>query len=195
MAANRNKRYRRSIRLQGFDYSQAGAYFVTICTQERACLFGDVLDGDMRLNDAGEVVEQCWLAIPIHFPAVVLDAFVVMPNHVHGIVIIIDRAVGAKNFSPLVPGKNAEVRTPNRSPSKTLGSIVRGFKIGVTKWFRESRSTEKVWQRNYYEHIIRNEEALSLIRQYIENNPMQWAYDRENPAAISGELEAAWLVI
>jgi len=192
MAANRNKHYRRSIRLQGFDYSQAGAYFVTICTQERACLFGEVLDGDMRLNDAGGVVEQCWLAIPIHFPDVVLDAVVVMPNHVHGIVITIDRAVGAKKFSPL-RGENAEVRTPNRSPSKTIGSIVRGFKIGVTKWFRESRGKEKVWQRNYYEHIIRNEEALSRIRQYIENNPMQWAYDRENPAATSVELEAAWL--
>ena len=178
--------------MQGFDYSQPGAYFVTICTQERACLFGDVLDGDMRLNDAGRIVEQCWLAIPIHFPDAVLDAFVVMPNHVHGIVVIIDRAVGAKNFSSQ-PRKNKAVRTPNRSPSKTIGSIVRGFKIGVTKWFRESRGTEKVWQRNYYEHIVRDEEALSRIRQYIENNPMQWAYDRENPAAINVELETAWL--
>jgi REP-associated tyrosine transposase len=192
MATNRNRRRRRSIRLQGFDYSQVGTYFVTICTQERACLFGDVLNGDMRLNAAGRIVEQFWLAIPIHFPDVVLDAFVVMPNHVHGIVIIIDRAVGAKNFSPL-PRKDAEVRTPNRSPSKTIGSIVRGFKIGVTKWFREGRGAEKVWQRNYYEHIVRDEEALSRIRQYIENNPMQWAHDRENPAAISVELEAAWL--
>ncbi len=191
MTTNRNKHRRRSIRLQGFDYSQAGAYFVTICTQERVCLFGDVLDGHVRLNDAGRIVEQCWLAMPIHFPDAVLDAFVVMPNHVHGIVIIIDRTVGAKNFSPL-PRKDAKVRTPNRSPSKTIGSIVRGFKIGVTKWFRESRVTEKVWQRNYYEHIIRDEEALSRIRQYVNNNPMQWAYDRENPAAIRMELEAAW---
>jgi REP element-mobilizing transposase RayT len=98
MDANQNKRHRRSIRLQGFDYSQTGAYFVTICTRERACIFGEVIDGEMRLNNAGDVVDQCWLAIPRHFPDVDLDAYVVMPNHVHGIVVMTDRAVGAKNF-------------------------------------------------------------------------------------------------
>src|SRR5512146_2828735 len=115
MQHNKDIHHRRSIRLRDFDYSQAGAYFVTICTYERACRFGDVVDGDMRLNEAGRIVEQCWAAIPIHFPDVVLDAFVVMPNHVHGIVIITRKTVGAKNFSPL-PGRGAEVRTP-RSPS------------------------------------------------------------------------------
>lgn len=191
MLTNRDNRHRRSIRLQGFDYSGPGAYFVTICTQGRTCLFGDVVDSKIRLNDAGTMVEKCWLAIPLHFPDVILDEFVVMPNHIHGIVVIKDGVVGAKNFSPL-RNNNADVRGL-RSPSKTIGSVIRGFKIGVTKWFREGRGADNVWQRNYYEHIIRDEESLNRIRQYIHENPMQWAYDRENPAAINAELDAAWL--
>ena len=135
MNVNQNIHRRRSIRLQDFDYARTGAYFVTICTRERACLFGEVVGGDMRLNDDGKAVEACWLAIPTHFPSVHLDAIVVMPNHVHGIVVIADRVVGAKNLSPL-HDKTATTCNPIRSPSKTIGSIVRGFKIGVTKWFR-----------------------------------------------------------
>jgi REP element-mobilizing transposase RayT len=135
----------------------------------------------MRLNEAGRIVEQCWAAIPSHFPDVVLDAFIVMPNHVHGIVIFTGKTVGAKNVSPL-PGT-----------SKTIGSIVRGFKIGVTKWFRGNCGIGEVWQRNYYEHIIRDDESLNRIREYIRNNPMRWAFDRENPTATEMEPEAAWL--
>ncbi len=100
------KHHRRSIRLKGYDYSQAGAYFVTICTQNRECLFGDIVDGEMMLNDAGQMVEQCWYDIPLHFPHAGLDEFVVMPNHIHGIVVINANVgaknVGAKNFSPLL---------------------------------------------------------------------------------------------
>ena len=191
METNRNRRRRRSIRLRDFDYSQAGAYFVTVCTQERRCRFGDVVDGDMRLNEAGRIVEQCWLAIPSHFPDVILDAFVVMPNHVHGIVAIVDGTVRAKNCSPL-QDNIMTIRKPLRSPSKTIGSIVRGFKVGVTKWFRENGAIDEVWQRNYYEHVIRRDESLNRIREYIQNIPMQWAYDRENPVAIKVEPEVAW---
>ena len=97
MTFDPEKHHRRSIRLKGYDYAQAGAYFVTICTQHRACLFGEVVNGQMQLNDAGRFVEQCWLDIPHHFPHVELEAFVVMPNHVHGIIVITD-PVGAKNF-------------------------------------------------------------------------------------------------
>lgn len=93
-----DKHHRRSIRLPGYDYSRAGAYFVTICAQDRACLFGDIADGVMRLNDAGRVVERCWHEIPIHFPHVELDEFVIMPNHVHGIIVIVENHVGAKNW-------------------------------------------------------------------------------------------------
>jgi REP element-mobilizing transposase RayT len=175
MTFDPEKHHRRSIRLKGYDYAQAGAYFVTIVTHGRECLFGDVVDGQMQLNNAGRFAEQCWLDIPHHFLHVELDAFVVMPNHVHGIIVIPD-FVGAKNFSPLPDG------TPFLSRSRTIGSVVRGFKIGVTKWLRINIDISAVWQRNYYEHIIRNEESLDRIREYIVNNPLQWAVDRENPS-------------
>jgi len=176
------KHHRHSIRLKGYDYSQAGAYFVTICTQNRECLFGDITDAGMVLNEGGKVVERCWHDIPSHFPQVELDAFVVMPNHVHGILVIVD-TVGAKNVSPLptLPGT-----------SKTVGSVVRGFKIGVTKWFRNNTNVRDVWQRNYYEHIIRNEQSLNRIRQYILDNPARWAFDCANPTATTPEPEDAW---
>ncbi len=179
-----NKHHRRSIRLKGFDYTQEGAYFVTICTQNQACLFGEIVNEQMRLNDVGEVADICWRAIPEHFPRVVLDAFVIMPNHVHGIIWIgpENRAnVGAKNFSPLPPRPSQRGASEFRSPSKTVGSIVRGFKIGVTKWVRSNKNFYTVWQRNYYEHIIRNETALNRLRQYIADNPASWADDQENP--------------
>jgi len=184
-----DKHQRRSIRLQGFDYAQEGAYFVTICVHNRTCLFGDVLDNRMQLNDAGQIAKECWRAIPGHFRHVELDAFVIMPNHSHGILCIGDDAfvantgaytVGAKNFSPLPPGASAF-----RSPSKTVGSIVRGFKIGVTKWIRANTDIHEVWQRNYYEHIIRDDAALNQIRQYIIENPARWSEDTENPARLS----------
>ena len=171
MPYNPRIHHRRSIRLQHYDYSQPGAYFVTICVQDRACLFGDVVDGEMRLNDAGHTAQECWHAIPIHFSHVDLDAFVVMPNHVHGILVVVDSLAseGAKNFSPL------------RGTSKTVGSVVRGFKIGVTTWMRTNTVIHGVWQRNYWEHIVRDESELNRIREYIVNNPGQWEMDRLYP--------------
>jgi putative transposase len=173
------RRNRRSIRLQGYDYSQAGAYFVTLCTQNRECLFGEIVDGEMRMNDAGNIARQCWDNIPIHFPHVDLDEFVVMPNHIHGIVVITDN-VGGKNFSPL-PQTTRPCGT-----SKTIGSIVRGFKIGVTKWMRNNTPIYDVWQRNYWEHIVRNEPELNRIREYIHNNPTQWELDKLHPSSLYG---------
>ncbi|MFH0998660.1 MAG: transposase [Pseudomonadota bacterium] len=175
---------RRSIRLKGYNYSRKGAYFVTVCIRNRACLFGEVVAGDMRLNNAGHAAKTCWIAIPDHFPLAALDVFAVMPNHVHGIIWIVDDPtnpdiVGAKNFSPLhSPQQNTTVF---RSPTKTIGSIVRGFKIGVTKWMRANMDIHDVWQRNFYEHIIRDENALNRIRQYIAENPERWMEDAENP--------------
>ena len=167
-----NKR-RQSLRLKGYDYSRSGAYFVTICTHNRRCLFGEIKDADMVLNQAGVAASECWRKIPEHFPQVELDAYVIMPNHVHGI-LVINETVGAKNFSPLPSGRP-------RGTSKTIGSVVRGYKIGVTKWMRQNTTACNVWQRNYYEHIIRNETELNRIREYIRNNPAQWDTDRENP--------------
>jgi len=137
--------HRRSIRLPHYDYAQPGGYFIAICTQNRVCLFGDIINGKTVLNDAGMMVEKCWNEIPQHFPNAILDEYALMPNHFHGIIII----VGANNYSPL--------HNPRMGTSKTIGSIIRGFKIGVTKWFREKSPDFVVWQRNYYERVIRGE--------------------------------------
>ena len=142
----------------------------------------------MRLNEAGQIAEACWLAIPEHFPHVELDAFVVMPNHVHGIIVIADTGektgvgasgtiVGAKNLSP----ESSTTDWSQAGTSKTIGSIVRGFKIGVTKWMRTNTDVHNVWQRNYFEHIVRDQASLNRIRLYITTNPEQWANDTENP--------------
>jgi len=181
----RHKNHRRSIRLKGYDYTQAGAYFVTICTKDRACLFGDVADGVMRLNQMGHIVRQCWLAIPDHFPHVLLDEFVVMPNHVHGILVIMPtHDVGATHASPL---QNDDTPTRPRGPQpRSVASIVGSFKSAAAKRINEHRGTPgaPIWQRNYYEHIIRDDESLNRIRQYIAENPLHWYLDRENPNAI-----------
>jgi len=188
------KHNRRSIRLKGYDYSRAGRYFVTLNCQDRAHLFGTVVDGEMQLNEAGQVARDCWLAIPDHFPNVILHEFVIMPDHVHG---IIELVVGANDDSPppslkspsqqddLPPPpspKDGDEKTadpkqqavPFQSPSKTIGSIIRGFKIGVTKWMRANTDVHKVWQRNYHDHIIRDERAFQNISAYIRDNPKNW---------------------
>jgi len=128
----------------------------------------------MALNDAGRMVEKCWNNIPSHFPHIELDMFVVMPNHVHGI-LVMDDSVGAKNFSPVQPGQRP------CGTSKTIGSVIRGFKIGVTKWMHAHTNVRDVWQRNYYEHVIRNEDELDHIWEYIIHNPKKWEFDRDNP--------------
>lgn len=179
---NSQRRHRRSIRLRGYDYSQAGAYFVTVCAHDRMCLFGEIADGKMRLNEAGRIVQQCWDQIPEHFHHVELGEFIVMPNHVHGIIVIAETPnVGARHAVPL-----HAVPLPEKFCKPVPGSIptiVRSFKSAVTKRINELRDTPgaSVWQRNYYEHVIREGESLHRIREYIANNPTQWELDRENP--------------
>ena len=131
-------------------------------------------------NDAGVVVEKCWREIPDHFPQVMLEGFVLMPNHIHGIIEIVgsnDHLVGANNYSPIHSPIHSPIYLPPRGTSKTVGSIVRGFKIGVTKWFRENTDIHKVWQRNYHEHVIRDEEGYAKILEYIQYNPQKWQED------------------
>ena len=175
---------RKTIRLKNYDYAQEGAYCVTVCVNDYRCIFGDVVDEEMVLNEIGEMVDQFWNKIPEHFPHVTLDEYIVMPNHLHGIIIIVDSAVGANNYSPLKLKRAKDFsplqisflpsrQRPNGT-SKTIGSIVRGFKIGVTKWVRQNTNMENVWQRNYYEHIIRSEPELTRVREYIKNNPIRW---------------------
>jgi putative transposase len=179
---NPDVHHRRSIRLQGYDYRQIGAYFVTICTLHRICLFGDVVDGEMRLNALGRMVETEWLQTPSIRPNVELDAFVVMPNHFHAIVVIVDDYRAVNRGGVLQYGRMQYAPT-FWSPSQTIGAIIRGFKSAITKHINDLRDTPgvPVWQRNYYEHIIRNEEDLNRARDYIANNPTQWMEDETNP--------------
>ena len=234
MTYDPEKHHRRSIRLKGYDYTQPGAYFITICTQGRECLFGEIIDGEMHLNEAGQIVVQTWQDLPNHISNVQLDAFVVMPNHVHGIIIITERAGGiGAGFKParttMGPGSaggagstagpgsvgagsvgaGSEPAPTTTGPGPTAGSgpaagpgsvgaglepaptrssyglpeIVRQFKTFSARRINELRGTPgtPVWQRNYYEHIIRNESSLNRIRQYIAENPARWDADQENP--------------
>ncbi|KJS74862.1 MAG: transposase [Serpentinimonas sp.] len=194
MAYHPDLRHRRSLRLQGYDYAQAGAYFVTICTQDRACVFGAITDGAMRHNDAGRLIKSEWDALPGRFPGIEADGFIVMPNHVHGILWIpptdtpSNATVGAQFIAPSTQCATNQ-GAMNRAP--TLGDIVRAFKAVVTRRLRQMGLAEFSWQRNYYEHIIRNDEALNHIREYIVNNPLQWALDRENPENAGGAMNRA----
>lgn len=186
MGYNPEIHHRKSIRLPGYDYSREGLYFITICTHERGCLFGEIVDGQMQLNDSGNVAHKYWLAIPDHYQNTVLHEFVIMPNHVHGIIEIKEGiSVGAQYFVP--DGDNTGVQNieplqPHNKFQKlipgSIGAIIRGYKIGVTKWFRENDPQHTVWQRNYFEHIIRNEKSHHTIADYIINNPAKWADDK-----------------
>jgi len=144
----------------------------------------------MRLNEAGEIARRCWEDIPHHFPFVELDAFVIMPNHVHGVIVIQGR--GEKSFAPTsAPTFAPTIATTStaQSPSRTIGSIVRGFKIGVTKWFRANTDLYSIWQRGYYEHIIRDDTELTAIREYIVGNPARWEDDENNPTLLNNRTE------
>ena len=174
--------HRRSIRLKGYDYSSAGAYFVTVCTNNRECLFGDIREGKMVLNECGEIVSLKWKNIPAHFGNVELDEFVIMPNHIHGIIIIVDTIVGAKhslNASPLHLPLPLQYGT---SPG-SLPAIMQNFQSVTTRKINQIRCSlgNKFWQRNYYEHVIRNEKELNALREYIVNNPLKWDLDKDNP--------------
>ncbi len=168
--------------MKGYDYSRAGAYYVTICTQNRECLFGEITDGQMVLNDAGKIVADEWMKTGEIRNEIELDEWVVMPNHFHGIVMI------RRGDPPVAP-------TPRPLPEprpKSIGSLMSGFKSAVTKRINEIRKTPgmKLWQRNYYEHIIRNQNELNRIREYIANNPMKWEFDRENPDVSTLEISS-----
>ncbi|MEW5745929.1 MAG: transposase [Nitrospirota bacterium] len=179
-------RRRRSVRLQGYDYSREGAYFVTICIQDRACLLGEVIDGRMQLNDAGQMVTRWWNESANKFPTIESGGYIIMPNHIHSIIVI----VGAALCGCPETNKQPETGQPHRV-APTLGNIIDWFKTMTTNEYIRGARTHgwqpfngKLWQRNYYEHIIRNNDELNRIREYIINNPSRWAEDENNPANI-----------
>ena len=204
MNSKTNLPQRRAMRLRNYDYSQPGAYFVTICVQHRECLFGTITDGKMRLNKIGQIVVERWNQIPQHFSSVELGESVIMPNHMHGI--IAWGIAGTRIPHPLVearslhPSENATNRrgevsssvdpNPTRRgevPSPALGKIVAYFKYQSTKHINQHHNTPRtrIWQRNYYDHVIRDNPDLQRLRQYIQDNPMKWELDQlhhDNPS-------------
>lgn len=226
-------RYRRkSIRLKGYDYSRPGFYFITISTKNQAWFFGEIRNGCMQLSEGGKVVLSCWNEIPIHYPKIKLHPFIIMPNHIHGILEITGSTKGTENpqyddplvmiphagipdvgvqyFEPLqdfplhresdeliqniesMPNGHQREQESIKSGSVKLineyqhiipgsiGSIVRGFEIGVTKWFRKNTEIHTVWQRNFYDSIIQTPKAYRSISNYIINNPKNWDKDEFN---------------
>ncbi|BBC26324.1 transposase [Pseudanabaena sp. ABRG5-3] len=255
MKYDREKHHRRSIRLKGYDYSSVGSYFITICTFQRECLFGTISDGEMRLNQYGKIVHSHWQNLPKYYPRLELDEFVIMPNHIHGILFLIDNddismnhdnSVGAgladnfslenqNSFSKPAPTNgladdfafknkdlpdgagladnfalNAEsinktrpyktsiptetAPTKNFTTENNYGSpeIIRGFKTFFARRVNQIRHTSgiPVWQRNYYDHIIRDETSLKKIRQYIQTNPRLWQVDQLHPNNREDRTEA-----
>jgi putative transposase len=183
--------HRHSIRLREYDYSEAGAYFVTVCTQNRECLFGEMVDSKVILNDARRMVESIWNELHQHYKGVETDEFVVMPNHFHGIIVLenyeIVNNVGARFIAPKTRsiidpdiniGERPQKGVINYAP--TLGQIIRYFK-GKASFVGRKELPHFQWQRNYYEHIIRDENELNRLREYMINNPAQWSFDNENP--------------
>ena len=190
------KHHRRSIRMPGFDYTQPGAYFVTICTQNRDCLLGQIVNGEMQSNDAGRMVQSVWDTLPQHYPGADIDAFVVLPNHIHGIIIL----TGPIPAAPVGAGPRAcpdptqphdtDGQPRGVAPTKgmSLPDVVHRFKSLTTARYRHGvyergwqPFPRRLWQRSYYEHVVRSERALQRIREYILNNPARWDTDIENP--------------
>jgi len=199
MAYDPEIHHRKSIRLRGYDYSAPCRYFVTICAQEKACLFGGIASGQIELNNYGRIVENVWKELPLQFPLVELDRFVVMPNHFHAIAVIVDprakrvgagfprpdseqseTGVGAGFPRPMSQVLNRGGENP---PLRALGDVIRWFKYESTKRINELRGMAgwRIWQRNYYEHIILSDQSYRKIREYIADNPKNWVKDKLHP--------------
>jgi putative transposase len=178
------KHDRHSIRLRGFDYTAPAAYFVTICTYNRDLIFGAINDGALTFSRRGLIAQQCWRDIPNHRPYVTLDQFIVMPNHLHGVFCIEPFAERATQVLPL-----------QRAVAHSVGAIVGSYKAAVSRTINKLRpgAGNNLWQRNFFEHIIRDENSLFAIRQYIETNPQRWEDDKENPEGSGRDDVEAWI--
>ncbi len=190
--SSQGKHHRKSIRIKDYDYTSPGAYYVTIVTYQRDCLFGEIQKGEMRLSDFGRVADECWREIPNHFENVELGAYVVMPNHVHGIIFITNDGGGTIYHAGATHVSDSRRGTIYRAPTDrtekfgkpvrgSLPTIVRTFKAAVTRRIGRELNATGIWQRNYYEHIIRDERDLQNKTDYIEANPSLWDEDENNP--------------
>lgn len=190
-----NKHHRRSIRLKGWDYRAAGYYFVTICSYQREHSFGYVIDGEVVLSELGKIIMDEWLQTAVIRPHITLDQFMIMPNHLHGILIFenpTEPTVGASGSlaherdNPSTSGRTTGTPLQNGS----LGQVIGQFKSVVTKRYNKLQNAKgiKIWQRGYYERIVRNERELNAIRKYILENPARWAEDRDNLDVLLGKM-------
>ena len=189
------KHHRRSIRLPQHDYSTAGGYFITMCTRNRDCLFGNVVDGQMILNQYGQIVNDVWNNLPNHYPHVELDAYAIMPNHFHGIIMITIAIDANKNIAVgagLKPAPTSIEINITSIKFHKLSEIVRAFKTFSSRGINQIRQTPgmPVWQRNYHEHVIRQGIELDEKRKYIRSNPLNWDTDSENIATVCGDKHA-----
>jgi putative transposase len=208
--------HRRSIRLKEYDYSQAGAYFITIVTWQRECLFGEIVNGEMILSSFGMIASQQWEKLPKRFKNIELGAYMIMPNHMHGIILISEGRGTAENPKDLdvkstrraltrdgdgrgtaENPKNLDAELTRRAPTReqfqkpvrgSIPTIIRSYKSAVSYRINLMRRSDglPVWQRNYYEHVIRNEKDLQNKTEYIQANPLLWEQDEENPSHIKG---------
>jgi len=193
---NPNIHHRKSIRLKGYDYSQAGLYFITICVKDRECLFGEIIHGKIILNDAGKIADECWLKISEHFLNVVLHEYIVMPNHVHGIIELKRVDAICNQISNNVVGTRHVVSLPDNSESSvgtshvmsqhnqfskpipgSISVIIQQYKSSVTRFVNKTNVSHFRWQSRFYEHIIRDEKSYHRISEYIINNPKNWKDD------------------
>jgi REP element-mobilizing transposase RayT len=166
--------HRRSIRLRGHDYSSPGWYFVTLCTEGKLHVFGEVVQGEMHRNAAGEMVAACWRWLEKRHHQVKLDEWIVMPNHLHGIIVVTEARGGSRT-----------------APTKPLGRLIGAFKTVSTSRVNAEREAPhaELWQRDFYERIIRHDRELEMIREYIRTNPLRWAADPENPSAANPDKD------
>lgn len=182
------KNRRNSLRLKGYDYSQPGEYFVTICTRDRKCVLGTVENGKMRLSELGKIVDAYWRKVPEDFPNMRLGGFQIMPNHMHGVIQIKEdgRQSTKESCRGLINQTPTTVDTGGdwilmRNPKTPLGKVIRSFKARCTRLIHEAGHPTFGWQRNYYDHIIRDDIDHFLVEQYIELNPILWSLDIDNP--------------
>jgi REP-associated tyrosine transposase len=158
---------RHSVRLRDYDYRRAGAYFITVCVQDKRCVLSRIVNDAVMLDRAGRVVQSVWDSLPDRFPGLDVDAFVIMPSHVHGVIVLPDGGKGP------------------------LGEVVRTFKAASTRLIRTSGFPDFGWQRSYYEHVIRGEDELERVRAYVVGNPARWETDRENPEGLGTSAKRA----
>jgi len=200
MATGKQRFHRRSIRMRHYDYGESAHYFVTICSYQRRCVFSDVSDAECILNRLGMLVERCWSELPGHFGNLALDEYVIMPNHLHGIITVPSRGITPRSDRARIHQNEDDARARHALPLQrkfgkpmrgALPTVIASFKSAATKRARQHGLSQNrsVWQRGYYERVIRGEKELARIRKYITENPLTWELDRENPLSRNFNLE------